>query len=81
MSNEIAGSMLPVMYFPAMIVSLYSTVELWFILFIVPIVGSFMGVYIAISMNHEDECEENTIVDDVIFEHSQIKKESVIYKL
>lgn len=81
LSNLIAGSMLPVMYFPAMIISMYSSVELWFILFIVPIIGNFMGVYNAISMNKVDECDDPTMVEDIVYNPAIARKEEFVNKL
>lgn len=81
LSNEIAGSMLPVMYFPAMLISNPSSFELWFILFLVPIIGNFLGVYVAVSMNHADECDENTINDDIVFNSNEAHGKDFIYKL
>lgn len=73
--------MLPIMYFPAMIVSMYSSIELWFILFIVPIVGNFMGVYNAISMNKADECDEVINVEDIVYNPVQARSEKFVHKL
>ena len=81
LSNEIAGSMLPVMYFPLMLVSMYSTVELWFILFLVPLIGNFIGVYVAVSMNHTDENEETVLTEDIIYNASEIKNQKFVNNL
>ena len=81
LSNLIAGSMLPVMYFPAMIVSMYSSIELWFILFIVPITGNFMGVYNAVSMVKTDECDDTIAVNDIVLNATEARKEEFVHKL
>lgn len=73
--------MLPIMYFPAMLVSMYSTVEMWFILFVVPIIGNFMGVYYAVSMAHVDECDEAVAVEDIVYNPAEAAREAFIHRL
>jgi len=81
LSNLIAGSMLPVMYFPAMIISMYSSIELWFILFVVPIIGNFMGVYNALSMVKQDECDEVVAVTDIVFNSAEARGKEYVHTL
>jgi hypothetical protein len=81
LSNETAGAMIPTMYFPLMVVSLHFTLESWLILFFVPIIGGFLGVYLALSMNHIDESEDDQEMTDIVCDKRSLRQKNILYEL
>jgi len=73
--------MIPTMYFPLMLVSLHFTLESWLILFFVPIIGGFLGVYLAISMDHVDESEDDQQIVDIVCDKKALREKSILYEL
>ena len=73
--------MIPTMYFPLMLVSLHFTLESWLILFFVPIIGGFLGVYLAISMDHVDESEDDQQIFDIVCDKKALREKKILYEL
>ena len=67
--------------FDYMIVSLHFTIESWLILFFVPIIGGFLGVYLTVSMNHRDESEDDQEITDIVCDKRALGEKNILYEL